>query len=38
MHCNSSYPMKDEEANLKCIPMLHKCDVGYSGHENTRFC
>ena len=38
MHCNSSYPMKDEEANLKCIPMLqqrYKCDVGYSGHENT---
>ena len=38
MHCNSSYPLKDEEANLKCITMLqerYKCDVGYSGHENT---
>jgi N-acetylneuraminate synthase len=38
MHCNSSYPMKDEDANLNCIPMLKKrynCDVGYSGHENS---
>jgi N-acetylneuraminate synthase len=38
MHCNSSYPMKDEEANLNCIQMLkkrYKCDVGYSGHENS---
>ncbi len=36
MHTNSSYPMKLEEANLLCIPMLKKefnCDVGYSGHE-----
>lgn len=36
MHCNSTYPMKDEDANLRCIPMLrerYKCDVGYSGHE-----
>lgn len=36
MHCVSTYPMKDEDANLKCIPMLrerYKCDVGYSGHE-----
>ncbi len=36
MHCNSSYPMPHEEANLKCIPMLrdrYQCDVGYSGHE-----
>ena len=35
-HSNSSYPMKIEEANLKCIPMLKKefnCNVGYSGHE-----
>ena len=24
MHCNSSYPLKDEEANLNCIPMLKK--------------
>ncbi len=36
MHCNSTYPMPTEEANLRCIPMLQKryqCDVGYSGHE-----
>lgn len=36
MHCNSTYPMRDEDANLLCIPMLrerYKCDVGYSGHE-----
>lgn len=36
MHCNSAYPMKDEDANLKVIPFLRerlKCDVGYSGHE-----
>lgn len=35
-HCNSSYPMKLEEANLHCIETLRKefnCDVGYSGHE-----
>ena len=38
MHCNSSYPMNEKEANLKCIPMLRKrysCDVGYSGHESS---
>lgn len=36
MHCNSTYPMKEEDANLLCIPMLRQrygCDVGYSGHE-----
>ncbi len=36
MHCNSAYPMKDEDADLKVIPFLRKrfkCDVGYSGHE-----
>lgn len=35
-HSNSSYPMKEEEANLKCIRTLQdefNCDVGYSGHE-----
>ena len=35
-HSNSSYPMKEEEANLKCIKTLQdefNCDVGYSGHE-----
>lgn len=38
MHCNSTYPMKDEDANLRCIPMLrerYNCDVGYSGHETS---
>lgn len=38
MHCNSSYPMKDEEANLNCMKTLKKrynCNVGYSGHENS---
>ena len=38
MHCNSTYPMKDEDANLLCIPMLrarYGCDVGYSGHETS---
>ena len=36
MHCNSSYPMKPEEANLHCIITLREkfgCNVGYSGHE-----
>ena len=37
MHCNSTYPMKDEDANLKLISVLKErygCDVGYSGHED----
>ena len=36
MHCNSSYPMAPEEANLKCINTFkerYRCKVGYSGHE-----
>lgn len=36
LHCNSSYPMKNEEANLCCIATLRDnfhCNVGYSGHE-----
>lgn len=36
MHCNSSYPSKNEEANLLTINTLRdkfNCDVGYSGHE-----
>ncbi len=40
MHTNSSYPMKEEEANLLCIPMLKEkfgCNVGYSGHEDTGY-
>jgi len=38
MHCNSTYPMKEEDANLLCIPMLkerYSCNVGYSGHESS---
>ena len=37
MHCNSTYPMKTENANLLTIPELKKkfnCKVGYSGHES----
>lgn len=36
MHCVSTYPMKVEDANLKCIETLrarYGCGVGYSGHE-----
>jgi len=36
MHCNSSYPMNNEDANLRMIHTLkdrHQCKVGYSGHE-----
>ena len=36
MHTISTYPMKDEDANLKAIKTLREkfnCDVGYSGHE-----
>ena len=39
-HSNSSYPMKPEEANLKCIQTLKKkfdCNVGYSGHESMGY-
>ena len=38
MHCNSTYPMPEEDANLLCIPMLkerYDCNVGYSGHESS---
>lgn len=38
MHCNSTYPMREEDANLLCIPVLKErygCDVGYSGHETS---
>lgn len=38
LHCNSTYPMREEDANLRCIPMLksrYSCDVGYSGHESS---
>jgi len=36
MHCVSTYPMSDEDANLRRIESLRKkyqCNVGYSGHE-----
>ena len=36
MHCISTYPMQDEDANLNCINTLrqrYNCNVGYSGHE-----
>lgn len=37
MHCNSSYPTKDEELNLKVIQTLKNefpnHQIGYSGHE-----
>ena len=36
LHCNSTYPMSQEDANLRLIPMLaakYNCKVGYSGHE-----
>ena len=38
MHCNSTYPMPEDEANLKCIQTLrerYNCNVGYSGHESS---
>ena len=36
MHCVSTYPMNDEDANLNRISTLRKkynCSIGYSGHE-----
>ena len=36
MHTVSTYPMRDEDANLKLIQTLrdmYGCNVGYSGHE-----
>ena len=36
MHCISTYPMNDEDANLNAIKTLrekYNCNVGYSGHE-----
>jgi len=38
MHCNSTYPMKEEDANLNTIITLrerYNCKVGYSGHESS---
>tara|TARA_R110000782_G_scaffold237024_2_gene323183 strand:- start:245 stop:1075 length:831 start_codon:yes stop_codon:yes gene_type:complete len=39
MHCNSTYPMKNEDANLRVMGTLRtafECDIGYSGHETGR--
>lgn len=36
MHCNSTYPMPESDANLKLIKVLsekYNCKTGYSGHE-----
>lgn len=36
MHTISTYPMRDEDANLRLINTLrnrYECNVGYSGHE-----
>jgi N-acetylneuraminate synthase len=36
MHCNCTYPMATEDANLLLIPKLreqYQCDVGFSCHE-----
>ena len=38
LHCNSTYPMRDQDANLLCIPLLrerYQVNVGYSGHESS---
>ncbi len=38
MHCVSTYPMNEKDANLKTIETLKKrynCNVGYSGHESS---
>lgn len=39
MHTVSTYPMRNEDANLLMIKTLrdrYKCKIGYSGHENGR--
>ena len=39
MHCNSTYPMQNKDANLRVMSTLQatfSCDVGYSGHETGR--
>jgi N-acetylneuraminate synthase len=38
LHCCSSYPMAEHDANLLVIPMLRErygCNVGWSGHEKS---
>jgi len=39
MHCNSTYPLKNKDANLLVINTLRdafECNIGYSGHETGR--
>jgi N-acetylneuraminate synthase len=39
MHCNSTYPIKNDEAflgMLKSLQTRYKCRIGYSGHETGR--
>lgn len=39
-HSVSTYPMRLEDANLRCIETLRKefnCNVGYSGHESSGY-
>ena len=39
MHTVSTYPMNNNDANLKMINTLRdkfNCNVGYSGHESGR--
>ena len=36
MHCNSTYLMEENEANLRVMDLLrdrYNCSIGYSGHE-----
>lgn len=40
MHCNSTYPMEENDANLNVMNLLkerYACDIGYSGHEKGYF-
>lgn len=40
MHTNSTYPMPEEDANLRMMAVLrerYSCPVGYSGHEQGIF-
>lgn len=40
LHCNSTYPMEEADANLRVINLLKErygCQVGYSGHEEGTF-
>jgi N-acetylneuraminate synthase len=39
MHCNSTYPLENKDANLSTIKTLgqrYGCRIGYSGHEKGR--